>query len=435
MSLETKKLAGLLRTSDKVVLDLERKMERITGKKGIIEKIIQENEKIINEKLDILFPGRDLLTADSKNDFVCVGNKACSVEEVYNALIDKAKESDDLLYDHFHKPDFSTTTGCSTLINVTKELTGDLEGYYLKEEKAKELLRLNPPRQIMASLGYGNDIDKLIDNEDIFEIFCALRFAEDSRWLNDIFFKPYIDLKKDDFEKRKIKIMVLPNRWLDIGKKFLGKKLHHMSHLKELGIVFVIPISEWNPGETLYAFFMTLHYTHEVDWHSRLFRMYSNDKDFANKIINALKVEVSNMSLPDSEKISWRIVPKYLAKKDPSDPRLAEPHISPEAWHYYRTSSDISKFIKRFPDSGLKFWEGLDVAGTHFPDKDTGKNILISFDLFDNGISLLQRIGFESKYLYHQQEALWNKVFIEYMGEEAIDNAMIENLDKGFITL
>jgi len=33
MSLETKKLAGLLRTSEEVVLNLEEKMEKISGKK------------------------------------------------------------------------------------------------------------------------------------------------------------------------------------------------------------------------------------------------------------------------------------------------------------------------------------------------------------------------------------------------------------------
>jgi len=60
---------------------------------------------------------------------------------------------------------------------------------------------------------------------------------------------------------------------------------------------------------------------------------------------------------------------------------------------------------------------------------------LVSFDLFDNVLSLLQKKNFELRYSYHQQEALWNKVFIEYMGEEVIDKLMMENLDKGFVTL
>jgi hypothetical protein len=433
MKSEISKIAKLLRTSEEVILNLEKKMERITGKKGVIEKIAQENEQKIREKLAEL--GFKQVRSPTPN-LLGVGLLTYpTAEQVYQALIEKAKNNDQALFEHFHQPDFSTTVGCRSLINATKELTNHLSGFYLKEAKVKELLKLNPPRQIMTSLGYGNDIDKMLEKEDCFEIFCALRFVEDSRWLNDVFFKPYRDLKKEDFEERGIRIIVLPERWLGIGQKFLGKKLHHMSHLKELGIVFVIPVAERHPGETLYLFFMTLHYIYEVDWHSRLFKIYSQEPDFAKKLVKALKVEVSGMPLPDDQKASWRIIAKYLAKNDPNDSRLAEPHISPEAWHYTKAAAAVNKFAERFPDLGLGFWRELDVAGEYFPADGSEEETLISFDLFDNGISLLQQIGFESKYLYHQQEALWNKVFTEYMGEEALDRLMMENLDKGFVAL
>ncbi len=423
------KLAKLLRTSKGVVLDLEKKMEKISGQKGVIEKIVQKNGQKIQEKLKELGLGSDTPRLETTS------SNPLKAEQVYQALIDKAKKDDQALFEHFHEPDFSTEIGCRSLINATKELTGDLSGFYLKESKAKELFKQNPPRQIMANLGYGNDIDKMLAKEDIFEIFCALRFAEDSQWLNDVFFKPYRDLTKDDFEKRKIKVMVLPERWLEIGQKFLGKKLHHMSHLKEMGIVFVIPVVRRLPGEVLYLFFMTLHYTYETDWHSRLFEIYSRESDFAQKMIRALKVEVTGGPLPDEKRMSWRIVAKYLAKDDPNDPRLAEPHISPEAWHYTKTTLAIQKFAQRFPNLGLDFWQGLEVAGEYFPSDHSKEETLISFDLFDNGISLLRQSGFESKYLYHQQEALWNEVFVEYLGEEKLDKLMMENLDKGYVSL
>jgi len=418
MKSEISKLAKLLRTSEKIVLDLEKKMERVSGKKGIIEKIIQENDKKIKQKLKELD-----LTLEA------------SAEQVYQALIKKVKENDQSLFKHFRQPNFTTENGCRSLLNATREITGDLSGFYLKESKAKELLKSNPPSQIMASLGYGNDIDKMLDTEDVFEIFAALRFVEDSQWLNDVFFKSYQDLKKEDFKQREIKVTVLPERWLEIGQKFLGKKLHHMSHLKELGLIFIIPVDNQVPGETLYIFFMTLHYIYEVDWHARLFETYSREKDFAKKMIDALKVGAGGMPLPDHDKISWRILPKYLAKNNPNDPRLSEPHINPEAWHYTRAVLAIQNFAERFPDLGLGFWKGLDVVGECFPLDRPEKQILISFDLFDNGISLLQQVGFESKYLYHQQEALWNRVFTEYMGEECLNKSIMENLAKGYITL
>ncbi|MFH1937964.1 MAG: hypothetical protein ABIJ60_00280 [Patescibacteria group bacterium] len=417
MRLEISKLAKLLRISEEVLLGLEKKMERISGKKGIIEKIVQENEEKISQKLKELNLTRE--------------NRA---EEVYQALIRKTEETDQILIKHFHELDLSVVTGCRSLINSVKELTGNLTNYYLKESKAMELLKLNPPKQIMASLGYGNDVDKMLEKEDCFEIFCALRFAEDSKWLNSVFFKPYKDLKKDDFEEREIKVIVLSEKWAGIGKKFLGKKLHHMSHLKEMGIVFVIPLTEQNPGEVLYLFFMSLHYIYEVDWHARLFETYRQEPNFAEKIIGALKVETTIDPLVDDEKMSWRLIPAYLAKNNPDDPRLFEPHINPEDWHYNRTVLAIQRFANRFPEAGLDFWSGLNVVGDYFQTKNSEEEF-ISFDLFDNGISFLGKSDFNSRQFYHQQEALWNKIFVEYMGEEKTDKLMMDNLSKGMVTL
>jgi hypothetical protein len=38
------------------------------------------------------------------------------------------------------------------------------------------------------------------------------------------------------------------------------------------------------------------------------------------------------------------------------------------------------------------------------------------------------------KYLYHHQEALWNKVFSSYYGEDEMERLIKENLIRGFIT-
>ena len=188
---EISKIAKLLRTSEKVVLDLEKKMEKISGKKGVIQKIVQENDEKVKEKLKEM---------NLKPD--------PAAEEVFKALINKVKETDKVLLSKFYKPDFSAESGCRSLINSVKELVGDLAGFYLKEEKAKELFKLNPPKQIMNSLGYGNDVEKMLEKEDIFELFAALRFVEDSRWMNEVFFKSYKNLTKDDFEKRNLKVLV-----------------------------------------------------------------------------------------------------------------------------------------------------------------------------------------------------------------------------------
>jgi len=423
MRAEISKLAKLLGTSSKVILNLEEKMEKLSGKKGVIEKIISENEHKVRQSLVNLGFGADKSFFDIE------------AKEVYEALVEKTRKHNEALFNHFQRPDLSTAAGCRSLINATRELTGNLEGLYLKAEKVKELFKLNPPKQIMTSLGYGSDIDKMLEKEDCFEIFAALRFAEDGQWLNDVFFEPYKDLKKDDFEKREIKVMVLPERWTGLGKKFFGNKLHHMSHLKEAGMVFIIPTDTQHQGEMLYLFFMILHYIYEVDWHSKLFESYNQRSDFAQKMVGALKVGISDMPLSGNHKINWRVIPKYLAKKNPKNPLLSEPHINPESLHYTNAAEIIYKFSRRFKNLELDFWKGSDVVAQYFPSGKASKDELVSFDLFDNGISFLKQANFNSRFSYHQPEALWNKIFSAYMGEGAMNKIIMENLDKGYVSL
>jgi len=411
-----KNISRILRTSEEVIFNMEEKMERVTGKKGIIEKIGKEMEEKINERL------REL-------GFF----KKPEAEVLYRSLLDKALCDDKSLFSYFGSPDLGSQRGCSSIVNSIYNLIKPLNGFYLKKEKARDLLYKNPPKSIMNSLGYGSDIRKMLDNEDVIEIFCALRFAEDPDWLNNIFFRSYENLSPEDFEIRETEARVLPERWRGVGQRFLGKKLHHMSHLKELGVVFVIPVPSLNSGEVLYLFFMVLHYLYEVHWHSLIFEMMKDRKDFSKKLISILKVETSSFPLPDKNKISWRIVNTYLGKKNMNDSRLFEPHISPEVLHYTNFYKVLDKFSKQHPELELDFWKDLGWVADYFYSKNLKKDILVSFDLFDVGISLLRNKPVEEMYLYHFCDALWNKIFTEYMGEEFLDRIMRERLLNGYV--
>ncbi|PIY74268.1 MAG: hypothetical protein COY85_03705, partial [Candidatus Portnoybacteria bacterium CG_4_10_14_0_8_um_filter_40_50] len=94
---------------------------------------------------------------------------------------------------------------------------------------------------------------------------------------------------------------------------------------------------------------------------------------------------------------------------------------------------EMDVLSQKNPNANLDFWRGIDdFAGEIFPAGKKGDDI-VSFDLLDNVISLTH--GGLGKYLYHQQEALWNKIFIEYMGEEKLESAVVENLKRGYIEL
>ena len=413
------KIAKLLRMpNENILTDLFSKMEKITGKKGVAEKIYSENQKMVEQKMREL--GIDAEKADA--------------QFVEMEILKKIEEADESFYDFLGRPDYNTQAGCQKMIELAKEAKpGEEKGYFLKEQKIKDYLFLNPPKNIIKALGYKN-ISDVLSNENVYHVLAALRFVENEKWLNNFFFRPYYDLIADNFEEREIKVEVLPDKWGEIGKDFVGKKLHHISHLKEAGLIFIIPTSQdYYPGQTLENFTLVFHYLYEVDFYSRILKQYSQMPDFGKNIVNLLRAEVSSGPLPQNSGASWRIVQRYLAKLNESDPRLFEPHINPEPLHWLKAEKDIDRLAEKNPQIKLGFWKGVDdFVGEILPAGKKGEDI-VSFDFIDN-IIFLSRGGI-GKYMYHQQEALWNKIFIDFMGLERLEKELMENLTKGYIEL
>jgi hypothetical protein len=410
-------IAKLLRTPEPVLAELFEKMERLSGKKGIPEKLFKTNKEIVVRKLE------ELGIKEGKAD----------AQYVETELLRKTKEADDAFFEFLGKPDFAKQECCSLMIDILKKTANITKGFFVKEEKLRSFLMLNPPKNIMDALGYKN-IAEMLANEDLYEIFAALRFVENEKWLNQVFFHPYNDLRADNFEEREIKISVLSEKWTAIGQKFVGKKLHNISHLKELGFVFVLPMQKDHfVGQSLETFSLILHYLHEIDFYSKLFKKYSVLPNFGANLVNLLSGAIAeSMPKPDGN-VLWRIIVRYLAKIDANDPRLFAPHVNPETIHWLKAEKEMDEMAKKNPQIKMDFWRGIDdFVGEIFPAGKKGEDI-VSFDLLDNVISLTH--GGLGKYLYHQQEALWNKIFIEYMGEEKLEDMVVQNLEKGYIEL
>jgi hypothetical protein len=188
-------------------------------------------------------------------------------------------------------------------------------------------------------------------------------------------------------------------------------------------------------------FTLLLHYLNEVPFYSKLFRKFAGQDKFVAKLQSLLRGDVPSEKLPDSNlqlpNSRIRIVQRYLAKDDEKDFRLFEPHINPEAEHWYKAEGDLAR-MSELPEAkghAFGYWQGLDFVGDFFHDGlfSSDSEELISFDLIDLIMSLIKK-G-EIKYLYHQQEALWNKIFIEYLGRDKVNELVEENIIGGFVKL
>ncbi len=255
------KIARILRTDKDVIENLDKKAWMMTGKLNVFDKIIEQNDALIKDKFKF-------------KEFI----KEISAEEIYSALMNKIKEDDIKLFKAFKSPSLMSKEDIDGVFEKIKQLLPREDGFFLKKEKAVELLKKEPPKKIISYLGY-KDVDELISREDVFEIFAAIRLFEDSQWFNDVFINNYLDLKPEDFEKRPIEIKALNKKWVGIAQLFLKKKYQNISHLKEIGFIFIVPIELGIIGEMTRMFSLALHYFFEVKFNSELFELFSKQFD------------------------------------------------------------------------------------------------------------------------------------------------------------
>ncbi len=384
-------LAKILRTKPESLADFAQTMERLTGKRGVIEKLMEENTALVDRTLGELGLSR-----------------ASTAGEVSRALMERVMQLDNQLVSNIAgKP-----------LEAAVKLVQPSPGFFIKHERAVTMLEKFPPQNLLDHFGY-KTVAELVEKQGFASVFASLRFAQDEVWMHTFFDKGYADLTADDFEERDVELKMLEPEWLAVAEKFLKKKYHNVSHLKELGIIFVVPNNSELPGETTRMFTLLLHYLNEVPFYTKLIKEYSEKGDFVKKLQSLLRGDVPEGQAPAG---SFRIVQRYLAKDDEHDFRLFEPHVNPEAEHWYKAEGNLQKLGGEFA-----VWQELDFVGDMWGDE------LVSFDLIDLVMSLVKK-G-EIKYLYHQQEALWNKLFIEYLGRDRVNEEIEKNIIDGFIKL
>jgi len=297
------------------------------------------------------------------------------------------------------------------------------DGWFLKESKAKDMLRRTPPMAIMDRLGY-HLVSALLDHEDIYELFLALRFVEPPEWLND-FDRQYLDLKPEDFESRSIRVVPFAaDKWGDVAEHFIQKKRHNITHSKEIGAIAIMPMKETHmTGITLKVMPLLFHYFNEIRLYSSFFKLMQTKKNFGAIVSDTLIADPAHVKIVDDAHIHWRVIQRYFGKlPNERHPEIFEPHLQPEDLHWRRAEEVLYEI-----DPELEFWRGLDyVAVLKGPDT-------VTLNLMDISLSYSNSIPYESRYLYHFRESLWNELFERYFGERVLEEQLLEKLDNAII--
>lgn len=408
------KLAAILKLDPSILESLDREMAARTGKQDVMKKIAEENEKMATDTLNEL----DFTNRTSR--------------QVRGVLRKTILRHEDELLDYLDAVEGENEL--EKAVVLARKIVHVGPGYFLKREYAAEILRKRPPENVLKYLGVSN-VDGALKNHDVVEIFTALRFMESDEWMHETFEVAYSAFTAADFEERPIEIKVLGKEWHEVAKQFVAKKHHNVSHLKEFGVIFLNPIQERTPGKFLRDFALLFHYSHEIDFYSKMFKIFAAGPDFSQKFKALLRGDV-----PETDKLDpgeWMIVQRYLAKINPSDPRLLMPRVNPESLHWRRGEKDIAMFQIPQVQLNLNIWVDLDWVGEIFDiDSPADGKELVSFDLEDNAMTLVSFMEGEDQqsFTYHQMEAMWTRIFSEYVGgDDNMEKMLIENFDKGII--
>jgi len=388
-------------------------LNRITDKKQVLERFYEDNHDKIKRLLSDL------------------GLTYPKAEELYVAIKENIKSLDKAIFKLFKKPIFEASSlELGTILNINEAR----EGFFLKESVAKRLLSETPPRKVLESLGYSS-VEKMLEKEDLYEVYAALRFIEDPNWLNSVYLSSYRGLTAEDFEERPIKIKILNREtWVKAEEHFLSKKLHPMTHLKELGVVFIIPTKELHEALHIYLFVMASHYIAEIATYSKYFRHNCQEADFGSKIVSAIRCEVPSAILSKGDSNRWLIIQRYLYKDDPNDIRLGLAHINPEALYHRSASHNFMKISKIIPGLDFKIWDHTNYLAAWFPSS-SGEEALVGFNFMDNIMGVMNNKNFEERYYYHFRESLWNKLFINYFGIDKLERTIIDHLLEGWFDI
>lgn len=348
----------------------------------------------------------------------------CAGPELYQALIAKVRGQDEHLAATIGGRDPQDVHEMIPLIvRRVEQVQMPRGGWFIKPETAESLLKATPPRSVMKRLGHGT-VEELLQKEDLYEIYGALRFAEDADWLNR-FNAKYKTLKPADFEPRSIRIVQFdPNKWGDIAEHFIQKKLHNITNLKEMGAICVMPMAiERMPGVTLKVMPLIFHYFNEIRLYSAFFKLVKAKRNFGQVAARTLIADTPDVPLIQGGHIHWRVIQRYFGKlKDESHPEIFEPHVQPEDLHWRKAENLLYQV-----DPELEMWRDMDYVAV-LKDGQT-----VTFNLMDISLSYSNGLKYEDRYLYHFRESLWNEIFARYMGQGLLEEQLLVKLDNAMI--
>lgn len=386
-----------------------RQLEKATGEHGTDAKLIGE----IAKKMRFGVEHIGLDSSDSTD------------QEIYSAMMAQM-ERDNVRVTKLiggNDPD-DVATNVPLMVKAVEEMDIDKTCWVLRRSVAKRLLSQMPPRALMKKLGY-RSVESMLKHENIDEVYTAIRFSEGPEWLNK-FDELFKTVRPSDFETRPISIVIMDqDKYVDLAEHFVQKKLHNITHTKEMGVIVVVPMhAQRMKGITLKSLPLLFHYINEIRLYSAFFKLKQVEKNFGETVVETLIADPGAAAQMAGQYVHWRVIQRYFGKmKDENHPEAFQPHVHPEDLHWRKAEENLALL-----DPEMSFWCDQDYVAKLAKDGQP-----LTFNMMDVSLAYSNNEPFASRYTYHFRESLWNEIFMRYMGHKNLEDSILRQLDNDMI--
>ena len=389
-----------------------RQLEKASGDHGTDAKLIGE----IAQKMHASVKAIGLDAHDSTD------------KEIYGAMLARIEKDNERVTKLIggSDPD-DVAANVPLMVKAVEEMDIEKSCWVLKRSVAKRLLASMPPEKLMHQLGY-RTVASMLKHENIDEVYTAIRFSEGPEWLNK-FDELFKTVTPGDFETRQISIVIMDhNKYVDLAEHFVHKKLHNITHTKEMGVIVVVPMhAQRMKGITLKSLPLLFHYINEIRLYSSFFKLKQVNKNFGETVVETLIADPGNAAQMVGENIHWRVIQRYFGKStiagEAPHPEAFQPHVHPEDLHWRKAEENLAVL-----DPEMKFWCDLDYVGKVADDGQP-----LTFNMMDVSLAYSNGEKYDTRYTYHFRESLWNEIFMRYMGHANLEQQILMQLDNDMI--
>lgn len=289
--------------------------------------------------------------------------------------------------------------------------------FALKNARLKTLLRRQPPKRAMKSLGY-RSLDSFLKHETPLLALSAAWLTENDAWKKRLL-EQYKQLSAQDFEDRPVQL-VQPKgqRWQQLASTQVAQRKHSLLSFKEMGAVVFLPLPGHAPtGSVTASLGLALHSLNDIQATSTFLKLCQVRPDFGEQVQQALIDQPTLKSRLLDQPVPWQLVQRYYAKLKTVWHEAFEPHLQLEDMTWQPIEETLAQI-----DSDLAFWQGTAHLGMLHKGRPVSMNIV------DAALNYCNQVPFERRLVYYFQHSLWSELMLRYLKHKPVEDSVMAEL-------